>query len=186
MMDTIKAAIEEIEAQIAAKEAEILPLKDAVNRLYPLIGKEAPYSVDGLVASARSFRPTLTFRPDQFYNRALAACVTEYFETRESAGLERTASVEDIYDGLVKGGYKFEAATGTEENKKIGVRTSLTKNTAQFCKVGDNLFGLKKWYPSPKTTRKPAAGNGASSEHQIEVPTEQTEEQKAPEQAPVP
>jgi hypothetical protein len=177
MSERLKAAIEEIEAQIKAKEAEIInPLKITVNHLCQLIGEAARYEIDGSGASGQPKRNILNWRKDQFYGRPLAQCVTEYLEARETAGLDRSATVDDIYDALSKGGYKSEGTSGSDENAKRAIKISLTKNTAQFSKIGDELFGLKKWYPNAKTQRKSnGSGNGAEAEEKTE--TEATSEE---------
>lgn len=177
MSDKIKAAIEEIEAQIKAKEAEILmPLKVAINHLCQTIGEPARYEIDGTGASGQPKRNILNWRNDQFFGRPLAGCVTEYFEAREAAGLERAASVDDIYEALLKGGYRFEGTS--DEYIKGAMKRSLTKNTAQFAKISENLFGLKKWYPNAKSSRKTNGTSGGGDENPPVQP-ESTEEVKA-------
>lgn len=158
MSEQIKTAIEQVEAQIAAKEAEILsPLKITVNQLCQMIGEPARYEINGTGTVAGTVkRKAMEFRSDQFFGRPLAQCVTEYLETREAAGLPRTASMDDIFEALVKGGYKTD--DGNEDFAKRGVKISLTKNTAQFAKVGEN-FGLKKWYPNSKPPPRKATAN---------------------------
>lgn len=161
MSERLKAAIEDIEAQIKAKEAEfITPLKITVNQLCLIVGEPARYEIDGMGASGQPKRNVLNWKSDQFFGRPLATCVTEYMEARETAGIERTANVDDIYEALCKGGYKFEGTS--EEYTKGAIKRSLTKNTAQFCKIGE-LFGLKKWYPNAKVPRKT---NGAIAEEE--------------------
>ena len=171
MSERLKAAIEEIEAQIKAKEAEIInPLKITVNQLCQLIGEEARYQVDGSGASGQLKRNVLNWRADQFFGRPLAGCVTEYLEAREAAGLERAATVDDIFEALSKGGYKFEGTSGNDENTKRGIKISLTKNTAQFSKIGE-LFGLKKWYPNAKPAKKTNGKDDTDSESKDQADT---------------
>lgn len=159
MSERLIAAIEEIEAQIKIKEAEITPLKITINQLCQIIGEAARYQIDGTGAVGQP-KNILNWRTDQFSFRPLAACVTEYMEAREAAGIERTASVDDIHEALVKGGFKFEGTSGSDENTKRAIKISLTKNTAQFAKISDNVFGLKKWYPGAKSSRRTNGGNG--------------------------
>jgi hypothetical protein len=167
-------AIDEIVAQIEAKEAEIAPLKLTVNHLCQLAGEEPRYQVDGSghAGVPQPKRNILNWRSDQFFNRPLAQCVTEYLVAREEAGggLERAASVDEIYEALAKGGFRFEAA-GSEENIKRSIKISLTKNTAQFAKVSENLYGLKKWYGTPRV-RKPNGKNNDDAEPASEGSTE--------------
>jgi hypothetical protein len=65
------------------------------------------------------------------------------------------AAGDDIYAALVAGGFKFEGNTGTEDNQKRALKVALTKNTAQFVKIGEN-FGLRSWYKmrAPRNGRK--------------------------------
>jgi hypothetical protein len=170
MSERLIAAIEEIEAQIKAKEAELItPLKITINQLCQLIGEPARYAIDGSGATGQPKRNILNWKSDQFFNRPLATCVTEYMDARESAGLERTASIDDIYEALSKGGYKFEGASGNDENTKRAIKISLTKNTAQFAKISENVFGLKKWYGGVRMpTRKPNGKNVPATEEEIE------------------
>lgn len=176
MSERIKAAIEEIEAQIKAKEAEIInPLKIAINQLCQVIGEQARYSIDGTGAAGQP-KNILNWKTDQFSFRPLAQCVTEYMEAREAAGMERTANIDDIYEALSKGGFKFEGNSGNEENTKRAIKISLTKNTAQFAKISDNVFGLKKWYPGARVSRKPSNGKGEEEDEKVESPVPQTDE----------
>ena len=169
MSERLIAAIEEIEAQIKLKEAEVItPLKIAINQLCQINGEPARYEIDGMGASGQPKRNVLNWRADQFFGRPLAGCVTEYLEARENAGLERSASIDDIYEALSKGGYKFEGSSGNEENTKRAIKISMTKNTAQFAKIGENLFGLKKWYPNAKTTRKTNGKDDSNSDQKSE------------------
>ena len=170
MSERLKAAIEEIEAQIKSKEAEINPLKITINQLCQLLGEPARYQIDGTGATTgQPKRNILNWRADQFFNRPLATCVTEYLEAREAAGLERSASIDDVYEALSKGGYKFEGSSGNEENTKRAIKISLTKNTAQFAKIADNLFGLKKWYGGVRTPRKTNGKSDSDSDQKGET-----------------
>lgn len=168
MSERLEAAIEEIEAQIKAKEAEIAPLKIAVNSLCHVKGEGPRYKIDGQGAPGQP--KTITIKPDQFVGRPLAQCVTEYLEAREAIGIERVGNIDDIFEALSKGGYRFESVTGNEEYNKGAIKRSLTKNTAQFVKISENVFGLKKWYPNIKTPRRTNGnGGGEDEEEQSEL-----------------
>lgn len=166
MSERLDAAIEEIVAQIVAKEAELNPLKIAVNQLCQINGQSPRYHVDGAGAPGAPRRNVLTWRSDQFYARPLAQCVTEYFEARDTIGLERPATIDEIHEALTKGGYKFEGTSGNEENTKRAIKISLSKNTAQFTKISENLVSLKKWYPNAK--RKPASAASSPSDEEAD------------------
>lgn len=170
MSERILAAIDEIEAQIKTKEAELTPLRITVNHLCQLIGEPARYQVDGPGASGQP-KNQLNFRADQFYNRPLAQCVVEYLKAREAAGMEeRAAKVQEIYEALGKGGYDWAGVGGGEENRMRSLRISLTKNTTQFSKISEDVFGLKDWYGSPR--RK---GNGKAASADAEPTVDEAE-----------
>jgi hypothetical protein len=175
MSDAFNLAIEEIKKRIAEKESEISPLRITLNELCKLAG--LPEEFPGLAASGISGKATktsLTWKPDQFYGRPLATCVAEYFEARDKMGLERPAMVDQVYEALLQGGFKFEGSTGSEANTKRAIKISLTKNTAQFVKLPDDSFSLKKWY----NVRSPRKANGLKNEasEEVESPVEEAEE----------
>lgn len=166
MSNEYQSAIDSITALIAAKEEEILPLRITLNQLCKLAGVPEAYpgASSGATGSTKAGSSVITWRSDQFFNRPLATCVTEYFEAREKASLGRPATIDEIYDALRQGGYKFEGTTGNDANTKRGIKISLTKNTAQFVKLPDDSFSLKKWYGT-----KPARKSGAKPEPQTDA-----------------
>lgn len=181
MSQKILDAIDELKAQIAAKEAEhITPLKLAINSLCGAIGQPAFYSMDGSGSSTKKMG--LEWKIDEFFGRPLATCVSIYLEKRKSVGMEGPATIDEIYDTLRQGGYKFEGATGSDENNKRALKISLTKNTAQFSKISEDVFGLKKWYQggtrAPRKAR-PAGEAPADDDAIIEDTAGETEEAPA-------
>jgi len=94
-----------------------------------------------------------TLSRDQFYGRPMATVVREYLEMRgpSNRGGRGAASVNEIYDALSTGGFKFE--TKDEANAKRVLRIALSKNSVTFHKVGNN-YGLLEWYPNVKPTRQ--------------------------------
>jgi hypothetical protein len=99
-------------------------------------------------------RPTIsTIRRDQFHGRPMATASREYLEMRgpsDKGGLG-AASVNEIYEALLQGGYKFE--TKNDLNAKRGLREALSKNTITFRRVGE-AYGLLEWYPKPPRLEK--------------------------------
>jgi hypothetical protein len=184
MSTPIEAAIAEIKEKIAAKEREVLPLRITVNELCKIAGlpEEYPNVNSPDASTTATAATTLSWRSDQFFGRPLAGCVVEYFEARKKAAKEGPATVDEIYEALSAGGFRFEGTSGSEANTKRAIKISLTKNTAQFVKVKDDLFGLKKWY-SIRGPRKILGKNGndenlsaSDSELDTEGKTEPKEE----------
>lgn len=63
------------------------------------------------------------------------------------------ATVGEIYDALLAGGYNFESKDTA--NGKRGLRVSLTKNSSIFHRLPDGkTFGLASWYPKIKENGK--------------------------------
>jgi hypothetical protein len=158
----IQTLIDGLVAQIEEMEKPTRPLKTAVNTLCEQAGLPPKYGDQG---EAGSLKSALTLRNDQFFNRPLATCVIEIMEMRKQKGLEGATSIDEIFLALTKGGYKFE--TTGEDNTKRAIRISLAKNTAQFAKIGDDTFGLKKWY-GMRAPRKKDNGDTGTEEEEAE------------------
>jgi len=148
------SAIEALKMEIAEKEAqlhaELLPLKTMVNGLCKRAGLEETYVLGETPSSGKK---QVKIEEGQFFNKPLASCVSTFMELRDALSLPRPTNIDEIYDALVQGNYKFEGG-GLPENSKRALKISLTKNTAQFCKVGEK-FALRKWYGirSPRKTK---------------------------------
>jgi len=170
-------ALEHLKEEIATKEAqllaELLPLKATANQLCKLAGLPEEYDLGAAQPAGGKRQPK--FKEDQFFNKPLAGSVAAYLEAREELELERPASIDEIYDALASGGYKFEGATGNPDNSKRALKIALTKNTAQFVKIGEK-FALKKWY-NLRSPRKSAPTDNesheASTPEDSQVPPEQ-------------
>lgn len=93
---------------------------------------------------------------DQFHGKPLATAVKQYLELRgpSDRGGAGAATVNEIFDALVAGGYKPE--TSDREHAKRGLRIALTKNSYLFYRVstdateGGHTYGLLEWYPNAK------------------------------------
>lgn len=147
-------AIDELVSEVAAKEAEIAPLKLAANTLARKAGITEPFqnvTFTGVPTPSRT--NSLVWRKDHFYNRSLAGSVTEILEARKSHGIDGPASIDDLYDCLKGGGFRFTGTSG-DENTKRAIKITLTKNTTQFSKIDEDHFGLKKWYGPARQIRK--------------------------------
>lgn len=167
MSESLKAAITELIAQIRAKEAELDPLKFTVNTLSKQLGLPEVYTLSGDSTGASSSR-SISWRLDQFTGKGLATSVCEILEARKAAGFDGPASIDEIFEALTAGGYKFFGTSGSDENTKRAIKIALTKNTAQFVKIRDDIFGLKKWYPG-KTTKRSSSSKTGDSETNADI-----------------
>jgi hypothetical protein len=177
MSDRLNAAIEELQEQIAQKEQELLPLKQTVNQLCKVSNRDPLYDLsDGGSISPKS---KLKWRVDQFFNESLSGSVADILAARKDAGLEGPATIDELYEALVAGGFKFEGTTGNEEHQKRALKTALTKNSNQFVKISENVFGLRIWYRmrAPRNGKKDDVG-GPESTDPMATPSEAANENK--------
>lgn len=147
-----EAAINDLVANIDERMAPILEDQRTVNRLCALAGHPSRYpDVDTPRAGG-----TRSIKRDQFHGKPLATAVKQYLELRgpsDRSGLG-AATVNEIFDALIAGGYKADAAD--EVNAKRGLRIALTKNSYLFYRVssdvsdGGSTYGLLEWYPNAK------------------------------------
>ncbi len=182
MSSPYDSAIDALQKAIAEKEAaflaEIQPMKITANELCKLANLPPVYSQEALSIAGEDAHQ-IKFREDEFFNKPLAGSVVTYFEARESAAMERPASIDEIYDAIASGGYKFEGNTNNPDNSKRALKIALTKNTAQFVKIGEK-FALKKWYgmrASRKSSSAPdkSGDNTGAEEESTEVSNEATQ-----------
>lgn len=141
-------------ADLVAKiDERMQPIRDDMRMVNKLCGYAgiAPRYPDVETEQARG---SLALKRDQFHGKPLATAVREYLVQRgpsDRGGLG-AATVNEIFDALVAGGYKPE--TSDVENAKRGLRIALTKNSVTFYRIdgGPNgsSYGLLEWYPKAK------------------------------------
>src|SRR4051794_25456766 len=103
-MNPMQPAIDMVLAKLRDQEAQVAKTKNAVNALCDVAGMPLMFAdVDGATTT------TGQFRADQFYAQPLAAVVREILTARKAQGLS-AASVNDLYDTMLSGGYKFDSA----------------------------------------------------------------------------
>lgn len=174
MSDSLKTAVEEIQAKIKSHLDEVADLKKAANALCRIIGTDPLYPDDE--PSGGAVAPN---RADAYYGKPLSTAAREYLEFRK-----RACSAEEILAGLEKGGFDFDALGWKGEHRLRSVAVSLAKNTAMFRRLPNGTFGLNAWYsdaPPPKRRGKgKGEGNAATQTTQAaaEQPTA-TQEQNS-------
>jgi len=130
---------------IAEAEKKVAEQKRVVNGLCAGAGRpEIYHDIDA--ASAVNLG---NIQSDQYYGQPLATAMRAILEMRKATG-RGPATVREIYDTLMQGGFKFEAK---DENALRGLRQSLTKNSAVFHKLPNGSYGLLEWYPNAKPAR---------------------------------
>lgn len=142
-MSDAKQMLAELQAEIRAQESATAENKRFANKLCVRMGMAPLYTV---IENQETSAP-LSIQADQFYGQPLAGAIRTILEMRRALK-QGPASLNDIFDALIKGGYKFE--TKNEDNSKRGLRQSLTKNVALFHKLPNGMFGLTEWYPKVK------------------------------------
>lgn len=126
-------------AKIHEHERAAAKIKKLVNDMLEIDGKP-PMFADIAAASA----PTASFRADQFFNQPFASCVRAVLEARAAVN-QGAASVDDLYDALLAGGFNFEQKDQSIAKRNLAI--SMGKNTVTFVKLPNGLWGLKEWYP---------------------------------------
>jgi hypothetical protein len=162
MAKTIDDAISELTTQVTSKEAELRKMKESVNTLCAVDGRQPIY----LIESAEASVPT-AIRSDQFYGQPLASAVRTILEMRNQRN-RGAASINEIYDALNAGGFQFN--TKSDLVSKNSLRNSLAKNTIAFHKLPNGHFGLLSWYPKVQKS----ASEEAEEEEAEETDTPET------------
>jgi len=137
--------IEGLVKVIDEAEKKVAEQKRVVNGLCEAAGRPPLYqNID--TASSLNLG---NIQSDQYYGQPLATAMRSILEMRKAIG-RGPATVREIYDTLMQGGFKFEAK---DENALRGLRQSLTKNSAVFHKLPNGSYGLLEWYPNAKPAR---------------------------------
>ena len=148
MSEHIQQTIATLQEQLRKHLEAAAETKRVINSLCRTVGRAPIY------ADEEQIDHPANIRRDQWYGQPLSTAIREYLTMRRSAN-QGPATVNEIHDALVLGGYEFEAKD--DDNAKRGLRVSLTKNTAIFHRLpGGNTFGLIEWYPNAKRERQVA------------------------------
>ena len=158
MAEQIKGAIEVLLTELKEQEQQVVETKKLINSLCKRSGLPPMYADSDLNVSSGV---PLSIRSDQFYGQPLAGSIREILQMRRALN-RGPATVNEIYEALHEGGFKFE--TKNVENSKRGLRISLMKNTAVFHKLPNGQFGLLEWYPNVKKPKEAASSAEADAE----------------------
>jgi hypothetical protein len=166
MAEHIKHTLAELQADIDARMTALAEDKRMVNRLAARIGLPPVYP-DGEIEPQQA---SAVIGRDDFVGQPLMTAMRLYLEKRKLAMPQSApATVNELYDGLLEGGYEFESKK--EENAKRIIRITLTKNSGTFYRVG-KAYGLVVWY-GPKVQKKvrkaPAEPEGVSDAEAADI-----------------
>jgi len=166
--DEMRPGLERFQAKLQSQMEAVRKTKIGINALYEAFELPPPYTdVDESKAAT-------TISRGQFYGQPLATNVRTILEMRRAANAG-PASIAEIHQALVQGGYAFEAKDA--ENAKAGLRQSLRKNPI-FHRIPSGEWGLLAWYPNAKPDRdddSDSNGNaGAEKKAKQEKPIETT------------
>lgn len=166
LLEPLVAKITERANRLAAELAADREDKNAANVLCRMAGQKEIYALDASGAPVDSAAPgtALRFKVDQFVGLELSEAVSQYLEARKANGsVEAPATIDEIYDALLSGGFKFGGNTDNPANHKRAMNIALTRNTAQMHKINENTFGLRRWY-GMRAPRKMVAASSASGQ----------------------
>ena len=164
MSKTLAELVSEKEMELSGLQEQVTAIKQEINLLSRYDGLDEPYpDAVGTTSHARVSAKAIKIIPDQFTNKPPGKAARIYLELRNAADPEnRAATLEEIRDGLLAGGYSF----GTKDPiQALGI--SLGKTTATFKRVGDNgLWGLTAWYGIKPGRSKLNNGSAADIEEE--------------------
>lgn len=178
-MEHIDKTIEELRLKITEKENELVEMKKTVNQLCKLARISPIYTVE--VEQGNTSIGLL--RGDEYYMQPIATVIGWILERRKVSGLG-PATVNEIYNSMKDGGYKFDAKD--EENAMRGISISMCKNVVKFHRLPSGKFGLTEWYPELKgkpTEDKQEKRKRRKKRKKTKTKTESFSPKKAPEQA---
>lgn len=166
LIDQALAKLREVEAAIAPLRAQEVELRHTVNGICKLAGRDPMFeNIETEVKNSFSQNssapsPALSrlrnLPPDFFVGKALATAVRLILEMRkEGSGSTSPATIDEIYEVLVRGGYEFPGSKDPDLQKRA-LAISLAKNTTTFRRLQSGLIGLVEWYGRPTRIRRNA------------------------------
>lgn len=160
-MKHAEQTIADLENRLDELNAEARKIKSAINCLCDVMNKPPKYQDIDEESDKMAGQ-----RPDEFYGRPLATVITDVLEKRQAAG-QGAASLDEIYEQLVAGGYEF---TGKNDGiKKRGLAISMSKTSRKFHHLPNDTWGLKAWYPGARDAKK----NAEDTKPQTQEPSDE-------------
>jgi hypothetical protein len=157
MSESIENAIQSLGTELEAILKRGAEIKKHINDLSVMIGQPAPYTdietdfVMGIIS----------IQPDQFFGKGVATAVKQFLKMKG-----RAATIKEIYEALLKGGFEFPVEWKEKEwHKNLGI--SISKNRYDFVRVpfgNDSAYGLWEFYPEKKKEKDRASQQNDKTE----------------------
>ena len=179
MSEHIRATIEELQDDVRKLQAKLIDTMKLTNMLCERIGLPEIYDVAELEPKASRSAVAV----DEFFNKPLNTSVKTLLTRRKAAG-RGPATAEDIYDGLIAGGYdKFP---DNKDEALTGLRISLGKSSHTFVRLPNGSYGLGEWYDIKQQVKRQGAAFGKAEEKNGQNKIDTTEEVFLNEESPKP
>jgi len=154
MESALQQVLADVQAKIQKHLEEIIKLKKTANNLADMAGETPIYTdIDIDQETGGGVGPG---RSDAYYGKPLATAVREYLEFRRKA-----VPVEETLNGLLQGGFDFEALGWSPSTRLRALAMSMAKNTAVFHRLPNNTWGLLVWYPAATERRSEKTTGGS-------------------------
>jgi hypothetical protein len=166
MSDHYDKIIEDADAKLAVKEAELIDIRKFINQVCEFAGRPLRYSGEELVAAGAGSvdRPPKEIARNEFYGRPLASCVRDYLERRMRGGGIREATLDEIFAALELGNYDLKKHGDSRDAMRRGVAISLAKNAKAFHKLPNGDWGLTDWYNRDALRKERKVGKGGTDD----------------------
>ncbi len=158
MSEHYRASIEALRTELQPLEEKVLRTKQLINLLCERAGVPPLYPE---AERAEVASPAL-MRGDEYFNKPLNTSVRKWLTRRHAAKLG-PATAEEIYHGLLAGGYDNFPAN--KEDALTGLRISLGKSSHTFVRLPNGSYGLAEWYDIKRSKSVIAKSRGDESKN---------------------
>jgi hypothetical protein len=141
MAGQLEGAIQLLMEQVQVRARELAEAKKLVN------GKAA--GRDPIYLDIENPVEDGAWRADQFYGKTAIVAIREFLEMKG-----RAVTLEEILDGLARGGFDFAAQGWNEELRLRSLGITIGKNSSIFHKLPNGFIGLVKFYPEIEAEKK--------------------------------
>src|SRR5437016_5969573 len=140
----VAQTLEIVLKQLQDLDRQATEKKRTANDLCRILERPALFADIETVASG------VSTRPDEYYGRPAIDVIRSILEKRHQANLG-AASVNEIYDAMIAGGYAFQ--TANDAHAKRGIYSVV--GDSQFHRLPGGRVGLAAWYPAIRPKAPP-------------------------------